>query len=187
MFFRAVVLWNTPPQGSCGTSSLLESLWISPAPASISAACCPAVSRSRMQCWKHLICVIDQLLSSSRAAGGQITTPLLIIFWCELTDLGLDHVRKRILRSGHTTYFAPLTSLHKQWMQETVDAAHVSFTAFQRSSLLNSDLWIYITWIHRTTEDWRGLSAEIKNFNDWSVAVKSSRSHTELGRFTYKS
>lgn len=46
--FRAVVLWNTPPQGSCGTSFLRESLWISPTPATISAACCPAVSRSRL-------------------------------------------------------------------------------------------------------------------------------------------
>lgn len=47
--FRAVVWWSTPPQGSCGTSFLRGSLWISPTPVTISAAWCPAVSRSRLE------------------------------------------------------------------------------------------------------------------------------------------
>uniref|UniRef100_A0A673L6H1 StAR-related lipid transfer (START) domain containing 4 n=2 Tax=Sinocyclocheilus rhinocerous TaxID=307959 RepID=A0A673L6H1_9TELE len=42
--------------------------------------------------------------------GGQTTTPLVIICCCELADLGPDHFRKRILRTGHTSYFLPLTS-----------------------------------------------------------------------------
>ncbi|XP_016349717.1 stAR-related lipid transfer protein 4 isoform X1 [Sinocyclocheilus anshuiensis] len=60
---------------------------------------------------KHLICFLDQLFSSSEATGGPITTHLVTICCCELADLGPDHLRKPILRAGHTSYFLHLTSV----------------------------------------------------------------------------